>query len=324
MLDTNLTTQLKAYLTKIRLPIELVPALDDSNKSRQMTELLGEIAALSPDVSVADPDAVTGTDVLRPSFLIRRIGTEVAVRFAGLPLGHEFTSLVLALLQVGGHPPKLSDDVIEQIRLLDGDYRFETFFSLTCQNCPDVVQALNTMSLINPRIRHVAIEGGVFREEVAARNILSVPAIFLNGEPFAQGRMEIEQVLAQLDTGAGVRTAQRIAAKEPFDVLVVGGGPAGAAAAVYAARKGIRTGIATERFGGQVLDTMAIENFISVQHTEGPRLVAQMEAHVAEYGVDVMNLQRAEQLVPARSLGVGACNHSSLCSQTERLSAQIG
>ncbi len=299
MLDVNLKTQLKTYLANIRQPIELVASADDGAKSRQMIELLDEIAALSTAVTVIRSD----DDARKPSFLIRRTGTEVGVRFAGIPLGHEFTSLVLALLQVGGHPPKLSDELIEQIRALDGDYLFETYFSLTCQNCPDVVQALNVMSVVNPRIRHVAIEGGLFQDEVASRNILSVPAIFLNGEPFAQGRMDVEQILAKLDTGAGARTAAKIAAKDPFDVLVVGGGPAGAAAAIYAARKGIRTGLAAERFGGQVLDTMSIENFISVQHTEGPRLVAQLEAHVDEYGVDVMNLQRADALVPARSPG---------------------
>ncbi|MDP1028352.1 alkyl hydroperoxide reductase subunit F [Sphingomonas sp. KR1UV-12] len=299
MLDVNLKTQLKTYLANIRTPIELAAAADDSSKSREMMQLLSDIAALSDKVTIVHGD----DDARRPSFLIRRIGTDVAVRFAGIPLGHEFTSLILALLQVGGHPPRLAPEMIEQIAALDGDYEFETYFSLTCQNCPDVVQALNVMSVVNPRIRHTAIEGGLFQDEVAARNILSVPAIFLNGEPFAQGRMEVEQILAKLDTGAGARTAAAIAAKDPFDVLVVGGGPAGASAAIYAARKGIRTGLVAERFGGQVLDTMAIENFISVQHTEGPKLAQQLEAHVDQYGVDMMNLQRAEKLVPARSPG---------------------
>lgn len=299
MLDQNLKTQLKGYLANIRQPIELVASTNDSAKSREMAELLDEIAALSDQVSVTTAD----DDQRRPSFLIRRTGTDVGVRFAGVPLGHEFTSLVLALLQVGGHPPKLSQDVIDQVQALDGDYQFESYFSLTCQNCPDVVQALNLMSVLNPRIRHVAIEGGAFQGEVEARQIMSVPAIFLNGEPFAQGRMDVEQILAKLDTGASARTAEKIAAKEPFEVLVVGGGPAGASAAIYAARKGIRTGIATERFGGQVLDTMSIENFISVSHTEGPKLVAQLEQHVGDYDVDVMNLQKAAKLVPASREG---------------------
>ena len=299
MLDQNLKTQLKGYLANIRQPIELVASANDSTKSREMLELLDEIAALSDQVSVVRAD----DDQRRPSFLIRRVGTDIGVRFAGVPMGHEFTSLVLALLQVGGHPPKLSQEVIEQVQALDGDYQFESYFSLTCQNCPDVVQALNLMSVLNPRIRHVAIEGGAFQDEVEARQIMSVPAIFLNGQPFAQGRMDVEQILAKLDTGAVARTAEKISAKEPFEVLVVGGGPAGAAAAIYAARKGIRTGIATERFGGQVLDTMSIENFISVPHTEGPKLVAQLEQHVGDYDVDVMNLQKAAKLVPASQEG---------------------
>jgi alkyl hydroperoxide reductase subunit F len=299
MLDQNLKTQLKGYLANIRQPIELVASTNDSAKSREMMELLDEVAALSDQVSVVRAD----DDQRRPSFLIRRVGTDIGVRFAGVPMGHEFTSLVLALLQVGGHPSKLSQEVIAQVQALDGDYQFESYFSLTCQNCPDVVQALNLMSVLNPRIRHVAIEGGAFQDEVEARQIMSVPAIFLNGEPFAQGRMDVEQILAKLDTGAVARTAEKISAKEPFEVLVVGGGPAGASAAIYAARKGIRTGIATERFGGQVLDTMSIENFISVPHTEGPKLVAQLEQHVGDYDVDVMNLQKAAKLVPATQEG---------------------
>jgi alkyl hydroperoxide reductase subunit F len=299
MLDTNLKTQLKGYLANVRHPVELVASANDSAKSREMTELLDEIAALSDDVTVIRAD----DDQRRPSFMIRRAGTDIGVRFAGVPMGHEFTSLVLALLQVGGHPSKLSQEVIAQVQALDGDYQFESYFSLTCQNCPDVVQALNLMSVLNPRIRHVAIEGGAFQAEVEARQIMSVPAIFLNGEPFAQGRMDVEQIVAKLDTGASARAAEKIAAKEPFEVLVVGGGPAGAAAAIYSARKGIRTGIATERFGGQVLDTMSIENFVSVSHTEGPKLVAQLEQHVGDYEVDVMNLQKAAKLVPAAHEG---------------------
>jgi NADH-dependent peroxiredoxin subunit F len=299
MLDANLSAQLKGYLANIKQPIELVASADDGAKSREMLALLDEIAALSPDVTVVRKD----DDRRRPSFMIRRTGTDIGVRFAGVPMGHEFTSLVLALLQVGGHPSKLTQEVIEHVQALDGDYAFESYFSLTCQNCPDVVQALNLMSVLNPRISHVAIEGGAFQDEVDARQIMSVPAIFLNGEPFGQGRMNVEQILAKLDTGASARAAEKIAHKEPFEVLVIGGGPAGAAAAIYAARKGIRTGIAAERLGGQVLDTMAIENFISVSHTEGPQLATALEQHVGDYDVDVMNLQKASKLVPASHSG---------------------
>jgi alkyl hydroperoxide reductase subunit F len=231
------------------------------------------------------------------------VDSDISVRFAGIPMGHEFTSLVLALLQVGGHPPKVEPEVIEQVRQLEGDFSFETYFSLSCQNCPDVVQALNLMSVINPRIRHVAIDGALFQEEVEARQVMAVPSVYLNGEPFGQGRMELAQILAKLDTGSVAREAEKIGRKEAFDMLVIGGGPAGSAAAVYAARKGIRTGVVAERFGGQVLDTMGIENFISVKATEGPRLVAALEQHVREYDVDVMNLQRAEKLIPAKQPG---------------------
>ena len=299
MLDANLQAQLKAYLGNVSQPVELVASLDDGAKSKELEELLQTIAGLSDKLTYVRAD----DDARKPSFLIRRAGTNIGVRFAGIPLGHEFTSLVLALLQVGGHPPKLSDDVIDQIRNLDGDFEFEVFFSLSCQNCPDVVQALNVMSVINPRIRATSIDGALFREEVEARKVMAVPSIFLNGEPFGQGRMDVEQILAKLDTGAVARAAEKIAAKEPFDVLVVGGGPAGAAAAVYAARKGIRTGVVAERFGGQVLDTMAIENFISVPYTEGPKLGAALEQHVKEYDVDIMNLQKAARLIPASQPG---------------------
>jgi alkyl hydroperoxide reductase subunit F len=160
-------------------------------------------------------------------------------------MGHEFTSLVLALLQVGGYPPKVEQAVLEQIRALDGDFEFEIYVSLTCHNCPDVVQALNLMAVQNPRIKATMIEGGLFQDEIKERQIMAVPTVFLNGTEFGQGRMSLEEILAKIDTGGAAREAKKIAAKDPFDVLIVGGGPAGAAAAVYAARKGIRTGVAS-------------------------------------------------------------------------------
>ena len=213
-------------------------------------------------------------------------------------MGHEFTSLVLALLQTGGYPPKIDEPVIEQIKNLDGDYNFETFVSLTCQSCPDVVQALNAMAALNPKIRHTMIDGAVFQDEVARREVMAVPAVFLNGQPFGQGRMELAEIIHKLDAGAAKRESEKLNAKAPYDVLVVGGGPAGAAAAIYAARKGIRTGIAAERLGGQLLDTVGIENFISVKETQGHKLASGFEQHVTTYDVDVMNLQRAEALIP--------------------------
>ena len=299
MLDANLKTQLKVYLEKVVLPIELVASLDDRAASSEMLALLQEIASLSPRITLIER---RGDDERKPSFRINRIGTDIGVRFAGIPLGHEFTSLVLALLQVGGHPSKAAADVIEQVKNLNGDFQFETYFSLSCQNCPDVVQALNLMAILNPKIRHTAIDGSLFQDEVSERQVLAVPSIFLNGKPFAQGRMELPEILAKIDTGAIARDAAKLDAKGTFDVLIVGGGPAGAAAAVYAARKGIVTGIAAERFGGQVLDTMGIENYISIKETNGPHFATALEQHVKAYEVDLMNLQRAESLAPVDDL----------------------
>ncbi|KZN20095.1 MULTISPECIES: alkyl hydroperoxide reductase subunit F [Pseudomonas] len=297
MLDATLKAQLKSYLERVTQPIEIVASLDDGAKSQEMLALLKDVASLSTQITLLD----NGDDARKPSFSINRPGADISLRFAGIPMGHEFTSLVLALLQVGGHPSKASIEVIEQIRSLKGEFNFETYFSLSCQNCPDVVQALNLMAVLNPNIRHVAIDGALFQAEVDERQIMAVPSIYLNGVNFGQGRMGLEEILAKIDTRGIERQAEKISAKEAFDVLVVGGGPAGASAAIYAARKGIRTGVAAERFGGQVLDTMAIENFISVQETEGPKLAVALEEHVKQYDVDIMNLQRADKLVPGKN-----------------------
>ncbi len=295
MLDKAMQGQLKAYMEKIVTPIELVATLDDSAKSKELDELLNTIAELGDKVSYRND----GQAERAPSFVIARSGSDEKVTFAGIPLGHEFSSLVLALLQVGGHPAKIDEELAEQIQQLEGDYQFTTFMSLSCQNCPETVQSLNLISILNPRIRHTAIDGALFQDEVAQHEIMSVPTVLLNGEVFDTGRMTVEQIVARLDDGASEREAEKIRAKDALDVLVVGGGPAGASAAIYAARKGIRTGVAAERFGGQVLDTMAIENFISVNYTEGPKLGAALESHVRDYDVDIMNLQTAKRLIPA-------------------------
>lgn len=297
MLDANLKAQLKSYLERVTQPIEIVASLDDGAKSQEMLALLQDVASLSTQITLLD----NGADARTPSFSINRPGADISLRFAGIPMGHEFTSLVLALLQVGGHPSKASAEVIEQIRSLKGEFHFETYFSLSCQNCPDVVQALNLMAVLNPNVHHVAIDGALFQTEVDERQIMAVPSVYLNGVNFGQGRMGLEEILAKIDTSGIERQAEKISAKPAFDVLVVGGGPAGASAAIYAARKGIRTGVAAERFGGQVLDTMAIENFISVQETEGPKLAVALEEHVKQYDVDIMNLQRADALVPGQN-----------------------
>ena len=300
MLDDTLKTQLRTYLERLRRPVEIVAALDDGDASARMRALLHDIVPLHPMLSLVERREA---GVRVPSFALGQPGESGRVRFAGLPLGHEFTSLVLALLQVGGHPPKVPDEVLEQARALQGERVFETFVSLSCHNCPDVVQALNLLAVVNPNVRHTMVDGALFQDEVAASGILSVPATLLHGEPFVAGRTTIEEILARLDADAPAREASRIAARDIFDVLIVGGGPAGGAAAIYAARKGIRTGIVTERFGGQVLDTMAIENFVSVRQTDGPKLALALEEHVRRYEVDVIERQRAAALVPASEPG---------------------
>jgi len=298
MLDANIKAQLKTYMERLVAPIELVASLDDSAKSQEMRALLEEIASVSDRISLLE----NGVDARKPSFCIGLVNQPARIRFAGLPMGHEFTSLILALLQASGYAPKISDEQIEQIRGIEGPngehLRFETYISLSCHNCPDVVQALNTMAALNPNIQHVMIDGALFQDEVETRQVMAVPTVYLNGEVFGNGRMAIEDILAKLDTGAAARDAAKLSQKAPYDVLVVGGGPAAAAAAIYAARKGIRTGVLAERFGGQVLDTLAIENLISVPHTDGPKLARALEQHVREYEVDIMNLQRAEKLIP--------------------------
>ena len=313
MLDATLKTQLKSYLEKVMYPLELVASLDDSAKAREMKELLQEIVLLSDKITLVER---LDAGVRVPSFSINRTGSDIGVRFAGVPLGHEFTSLVLALLQVGGHTIKFDDAVIEQIRNLDGDYEFETFISLSCHNCPEVVQALNAMAVINPRIKVTTIDGGVFPQEVEERQIMAVPMMFLNGQHFGQGRTNVEEILAKLDTNAGARQAAALSKKDVFDVLIVGGGPAGAAAAIYAARKGINTGVLAERFGGQVLDTLAIENFISVKETDGPKFAVALEQHVKEYDVDIMNTQRAAKLTPGKLIEIETATGAVLKAKT--------
>lgn len=288
MLDANIKAQLAQYLEMMEGEVLLKVSVGEDKVSHEMAALVDELATMSSRIKI-EMTKLERT----PSFSVNRMGENTGITFAGIPLGHEFTSLVLAILQVSGRTPKVDEKVIEQVRNLEGEYHFESYISLSCQNCPEVVQALNVMSVLNPSITHTMIDGAAFKDEVESKNILAVPTVYLNGEPFSNGRKSLEEILADMGSGPD---ASEFTDKEPFDVLVVGGGPAGASAAIYAARKGIRTGIVADRFGGQILDTAAIENFISIKRTEGPKLAASLEEHVKEYNVDVMNLQRAKRL----------------------------
>ncbi|WP_439020752.1 alkyl hydroperoxide reductase subunit F [Bacillus thuringiensis] len=308
ILDADIKTQLSQYLQLMENDILLKVSAGDDDVSKDMLALVDELATMSSKITVEKVELER-----TPSFSVNRPGEDTGVVFAGIPLGHEFTSLVLALLQVSGRAPKVEQKLIDQIKNIQGEYHFESYISLSCHNCPDVVQALNVMSVLNSGITHTMIDGAAFKEEVESKDIMAVPTVFLNGESFGSGRMTLEEILAKMGNGPD---ASELSDKDPYDVLVVGGGPAGASAAIYAARKGIRTGIVAERFGGQVMDTMGIENFISVKRTEGPKLVASLEEHVKEYDIDVMNLQRARRLEKKELIEVELENGAILKSKS--------
>ncbi|PEX90006.1 alkyl hydroperoxide reductase subunit F [Bacillus cereus] len=308
ILDADIKTQLSQYLQLMENDILLKVSAGEDDVSKDMLALVDELATMSSKITVEKVELER-----TPSFSVNRPGEDTGVVFAGIPLGHEFTSLVLALLQVSGRAPKVEQKLINQIKNIQGEYHFESYISLSCHNCPDVVQALNVMSVLNSGITHTMIDGAAFKEEVESKDIMAVPTVFLNGESFGSGRMTLEEILAKMGNGPD---ASELSDKDPYDVLVVGGGPAGASAAIYAARKGIRTGIVAERFGGQVMDTMGIENFISVKHTEGPKLVASLEEHVKEYDIDVMNLQRAKRLEKKELIEVELENGAILKSKS--------
>lgn len=308
LLDADIKAQLAQYLQMMEGDVLLKVSAGSDEVSRDMLALVDELATMSSHIKVEHAELER-----TPSFSVNRIGEDTGVTFAGIPLGHEFTSLVLALLQVSGRAPKVDQKVIDQVKAIKEEYRFETYVSLSCHNCPDVVQALNLMSIQNPGISHTMIDGAAFKDEVESKQVMAVPTVFLNGEPFGSGRMSLEEILAKMGSGPDL---SELNDKDPYDVLVVGGGPAGSSAAIYAARKGIRTGIVAERFGGQVMDTLGIENFISVKHTEGPKLVASLEEHVKEYGVDIMNLQRAKRLEKKDLIEVELENGAVLKSKT--------
>lgn len=311
-LDAEIKAQLAQYLELLEGDIVLKVSAGSDDVSRDMLALVEELQSMSSHIQVEH------TQLHRtPSFSVNRMSEDTGIVFAGVPLGHEFTSLVLALLQVSGRAPKVDEDVINQIKNIKGDYRFESYISLSCHNCPDVVQALNIMSVLNPSISHTMIDGAAFKEEVESKDILAVPTVYLNGEPFGSGRMTLAEILAKLGTGPD---ASEFDNKDPFDVLVVGGGPAGASAAIYAARKGIRTGIVAERFGGQVNDTLAIENIIGTKYTEGPKFVASLEEHAKDYPIDIMNLQRATRLEKKDLIEIELENGAVLKSKTVILS----
>lgn len=304
LLDAEIRQQLAEYLKLMEGDVKLVVSAGEDETSKDMSALIDELSAMSPHIHVEK------ANLLRtPSFTVDKPNESTGIVFAGVPLGHEFSSLVLALLQVSGRAPKADPAIIERIKAIQSTLKFETYISLSCHNCPEVVQALNLMAVLNPSISHTMIDGGAFQSEVDAKEIMGVPAIFLNGEFFGGGRLTVDEILSKLGETVDASFFEE---KEPFDVLVVGGGPAGASAAIYAARKGIRTGIVAERFGGQVLDTLGVENLIGTLYTEGPKIAASLEEHARQYGIDIMNQQNVIGIKKHEQLEVTLANGATL------------
>ncbi|MFN5807917.1 MAG: alkyl hydroperoxide reductase subunit F [Burkholderiales bacterium] len=300
MITQSMLEKVKQHLQSIKNPVAIEASLDETAASNQLKQLLQALQSSSDKISVA----VVGSDIRKPSFSIRQDAMagenalEQALSFAAIPLGHEFSSLVLALLWAGAHPPKVAESQLAQIKSLKGSFRFEVYMSLSCHNCPDVVQALSLMALINPAVKTVVIDGALFQGEVDERKIMAVPSIYLNGEFFGSGRMGLSEILAKLDQSLPAEQAIGLSKREAYDLLVIGGGPAGVSAAIYAARKGIRTGLVADRLGGQLNDTMAIENFISLPLTDGPKLSSALEHHLKTYDIDLITMQRVKKLRP--------------------------
>ena len=308
LLDDAIKTQLADYLKLMEGDVYIKVSLGTDEISKEMDALLHELAEMSSFIHI-EKSVLPRT----PSFTLNRFGEDTGITFAGVPLGHEFSSLVLALLQTSGRAPKVDASLIERIKSIKGTYHFETYVSLSCHNCPEVVQALNLMSLLHPDITHTMIDGDAFQNEVEKKEIMNVPAIFLKGEFFGGGRLTLEEILNKMGQTIDPSVYEE---KELFDVLIIGGGPAGASAAVYAARKGIRTGLVADRFGGQVQDTLGIENFISVLYTEGPKLAASLEEQLKHYGVDLMNQQRVVSLNKTDHIALKLENGATLKSKT--------
>ncbi|WP_026374613.1 alkyl hydroperoxide reductase subunit F [Aestuariibacter salexigens] len=300
MLTNDILQALKQYTANMQSPVTLVLQQDDGQsnqeKRQELKSFLEQVAGVSDNLNVVEPDKYALRSGL--SFTLEVNGEPTGIVFSGIPGGHEFNSFVLALLQAAGTPIKLDSTLQNMIKAVDKPLSFEVYISLSCHNCPDVVQALNQFALLNPHIKTEMIDGGLFPELVEQNNIQGVPTVILNGEVFANGKVDTAQLidkLKQAHPDLGKQAAPTEALPEQ-DVTVIGGGPAGVAAAIYAARKGLKVTIVADRFGGQVKDTMDIENLISVPKTTGTELTGALHTHLADYDVTIKEHMRVEQI----------------------------
>ena len=287
MLENNLKQQLAQYLDMLKTEVTIGLSVSQDENSNKVREFVEEVAELSDKIKVEEKE-LTYT----PSFEIKGDFDHGRIVFAGVPLGHEFASFALAMLQAGGIEPKVDEATKNRIESIESS-DFETIVSLSCHNCPDVVQALNIMAILNPNINHTMIEGSMYQDIVESRDVLAVPAIFKNGEFLEGGKQTMDTLLDKI---AGGKSADDFADKAAFDVLIIGGGPAAATAAVYAARKGVSTGLVASDFGGQVVETLGIENIPGFKYTEGPSFMEQMEEQVKALGVDIMTGTLAQNI----------------------------
>ncbi len=286
MLEPNIIEQVKGVFANLKSSIVFrVERNSKYSNSKQFTEFVEDFVSTSDKLSCEFAD---GEDF---RFSLIRNGEDTGIRFRGIPNGHEFTSLLLAVLNADGQGKNLPDEnIVRRIEALKGEVRLQTYVSLTCTNCPDVVQALNIMSLANPNVSNEMIDGGLYQEEVMQLNIQGVPSVYVNGEPFHVGRGDLGTLLQELEDKVGTEhdeSADKV--ERNYDVVVLGGGPAGASAAIYSARKGLKVAVVAERIGGQVNDTVSIENITSVPKTTGAQLAADLRTHISDYPIDIFD-----------------------------------
>lgn len=306
-LNSELRQQFSSYMDLLKEDIVLSASLDESDSSNKVKLFLDDVASISDRVTISEVSLDR-----TPSFRIDTKSKVGNVFFAAVPLGHEFASFVLAMLQSSGVVPKISSDTIKRIQNIDQIYNFETYISLSCHICPDVVQALNIIAVLSDKITHTTIDGGLYKNEIEELGIMAVPTVMCDGVEFTAGRTSIEEILDKLI--GEVET--KVSYNETFDVMVVGGGPAGTSSAIYAARKGLSVIMITDKVGGQVLDTFSIENLIGTVYTEGPKLAQALNTHMQEYNIDIVRNQTVVSLEKDKLIKAKLDNDTEITAKT--------